>query len=544
LGYKRTPLPAILHRRRKPEKGRRMAREVELKLEIPRAAADQVAELPWLRALISGPATRENLVTVYFDTRKHRLRAHGLSLRIRRAGGKQLQTIKTLGDGANGAFGRGEWEREVGRDRPDLKLAAGTALEKLATKKLARKLRSVFETAVERTAIPLRCDGAEVELAIDRGHIASGGHRAPISEIELELKRGDPAALRTLADRLSRALPAAYGVLAKSERGYALSEGEAGQPAGAEPIALPGAASTRDALTAIGLSCLKQLISNQDAVRAGAAEGVHQMRVGLRRLRAALSIFKELTRGEEAEAIKAELKWLTGELGPAREFEVLIEERVRKLRRAKLDAAGARVLKQDLDARRRQALANARAALDSERYRRLGLRIALWLAQGGSSRAGDPLDTPRRGGPARDFAAEVLARRLKKIVKKIARVDELTVRERHKLRIATKKLRYATEFFASLFAGRKREARGRRLGDILEGLQDSLGTLHDIAAHKQLAQRIIAAGKPPAEPGRRKAEKSYAMGFITGQEQKQIAACLAAAAKAGRRLSKAKPFWR
>ncbi len=521
-----------------------MAREVELKLEMPRVAADRVAELPWLRELTSGPVIREKLVTVYFDTRKHRLRAHGLSLRIRRAGGKRLQTIKTLGDGGNGAFGRGEWEREVGRDRPDLKLAAGTALERLATKKLARKLRPVFETAVERTAIPLRCDGAEVELAIDRGHIASGGHRAPISEIELELKHGDPAALATLAERLAHALPAAYGVLAKSERGYALSAGEAGQPAGAEPIALPGAASTRDALTAIGLSCLKQLISNQDAVRAGAAEGVHQMRVGLRRLRAALSIFKELTRGAEAEAIKAELKWLTGEMGAAREFAVLIEERVRKLRRAELGVGGAGVLKQDLDARRRQALDRARAALDGERYRRLGLRIALWLARDGWSQADDPLDTARRERPARDFAAEVLAGRLKKIVKKIARVEELSVRERHKLRIATKKLRYATEFFASLFAGRKREARGRQLANILEGLQDSLGTLNDIEAHKRLARRVVAAGKPPAEPIRRKAEKSYAMGFITGQEQKQIASCLAAAAKAGKRLSKTRPFWR
>jgi inorganic triphosphatase YgiF len=496
--------------------------------------------LPWLRELACGPARREKLVTVYFDTAKRKLRGRGLSLRIRHAGKQRLQTIKTLNEGAQGAFGRDEWEREVDRDRPDLALAAGTPLEKLATKKLKRKLKPVFETAVQRTSMPLRCDGGDVELAIDRGHIGAGGHRQPISEIELELKRGDPAVLGTLAERLARSVPACYAARAKSERGYALSDGDAAQPVHADRITLADAVSAGDAFTAIGLSCLKQIVSNQDAVRKGEAEGVHQMRVGLRRLRAAVSLFKTVIRGAETEAIKAELKWLTDELGQAREVEVLIEGRVRPLRQAEPRTTGVGVLEKDLDARRDRALERATAALDSERYRRLGLRTALWLAQGEWAQTGDPLAAARRDRPASAFAAEALGKRLRRIVKKIAQLAALNPRERHKLRIAVKKLRYAAEFFASLFPGRKRDARRRRTGKILEALQGSLGTLNDMEIHKRLAQEVIRA----SEPSGRKAQKSFAMGFITGQEQKQVASCLAVAATAGRRLSAARQFWR
>ena len=517
-----------------------MAGEVELKLEVPAEAASRVAALPWLQEMTTAPATCEQLVTVYFDTAKHRLRDAGVSLRIRHAGKQRLQTVKTLGNGAHGAFGRGEWEREVERDRPDLKLAAGTALEQLATKKLWRKLRPVFETRVERTAVPLRCDGSEVELAIDHGQIRTSGRREAINEIELELKSGDPASLAMLAERIAGSVPAAYGARAKSERGYALSDGEAGQPVGAEPIALSHSASTGEAFTAIGLSCLKQLVSNRDAVRRGKAEGIHQMRVGLRRLRAALSLFNELVRGAETDAVKTELKWLTRELGPAREFEVLIEERVRPLR----GAAGARGLGRDLHAQRRQALDRARAALDSERYRRLGLRVALWLAHGRWAQDDDPLAVARRERPAQDFAAEMLGKRLKKIAKKITKLDALSPRDRHRLRIAAKKVRYAAEFFAGFFGGRKRTARRRRLNKILKQLQASLGMLNDIEAHKRLAESVIGSDRRRGETVRKKAEKSFAMGFISGQEQKQVASCLAAAAKAGRRLADAKPFWR
>ncbi|HYM71921.1 MAG TPA: CHAD domain-containing protein [Stellaceae bacterium] len=516
-----------------------MASEVELKLELPAGAGDAVADLPWLKELASGPVKREKLVSVYFDTAKLKLHENGLTLRIRRAGNKRLQTIKAYRSGARGAFNRDEWEQEVRNDRPDLALAHGTALEPLVTKKLKRKLRPVFETLVERTVMPIRFDGSEFEIAIDRGQVKTGARRRPINELEIELKRGSAAALPILAERFARSMPAAYGARSKAERGYALSRHENAQPVGADPIVLDPAALTGEAFSAIGLSCLHHAMANQDAIAAGDAEGIHEMRVGLRRLRAAISVFKELNRGSQTEAIKSELKWLTDELGPAREFEVLIEQRVRPLRKAEPDTGELATLEEDLDARRRRGLDKAKAALASERYRRLGLRTALWLANGNWAHSTDELAVARRERPATDFAAEMLRKRTRKIARKIGKLEELTARERHKLRIAIKKLRYATEFFASLFDRRKQAARRKKSGKILKALQNSLGTLNDIEVHKRLARTVVH----PTAPIRKKAEKAFAMGFITGQEQGRIAACLGDARTMGRRLSAAPQFW-
>src|SRR5438552_12823732 len=119
-----------------------MGREVELKLEVPPSAIDKVARLPWLSEVSDGPMKSEKLVTIYFDTAKSKLREHGLMLRVRHAGENRLQTIKA-DKGTRGAFGRDEWEEKIDSDTPNLKLADGTALEPLATKKLQRKLKPI-----------------------------------------------------------------------------------------------------------------------------------------------------------------------------------------------------------------------------------------------------------------------------------------------------------------------------------------------------------------------------------------------------------------
>lgn len=516
-----------------------MGTEVEIKLEVSPDMAGRVPELPWLREIASGPARQDTLVSVYFDTAKQKLRARGLQLRVRHVGGKRIQTIKAENKGASSGLGRGEWEEEIAGDSPDLRLAKGTPLEKLVTRKLKRKLRPVFETVIERTAMPLRCDGTTVELALDRGLIRAGEDHQPVSEIEVEVKSGDPGAVASLAERLARAVPATYGVLSKAERGYALRCGETGIPVRSTRVFLDRSATTGDAFASIGLSCLKQVLANQAAVHDGEAEGIHQMRVGLRRLRAAISLFKPLLRGAETEAVKRELKWLTEKLGPAREYEVLIGEGIRPLRESEPGTKEFRALNEELAARRGRVLDRARGAVESGRFRDLGLRTAIWLANGAWSRNDDPLTRARRDRPAANFAADLLARRTRKILKKVKRVMALTPRKRHKLRIAIKKLRYGTDFFANLFGAKKHKSR-KAFVKVLKSLQGSLGTLNDIAAHRRLAKTIV----DPQQPLERKAESAFAMGVVTGVERDQVETCLAAARTAGRKLANATPFWR
>lgn len=518
-----------------------MPQELELKLKVPPTAADTVARLGWLRELTSGPMRRERIVSVYFDTAKGKLRERGLTLRVRRKGKRRVQTIKALPNGVGGALGRSEWEKEVAGDTPDLELAKGTALEPLATKKLKRKLKPLFETVIDRTTLPVHCGSAELELAIDRGHIRARGRRdrEPISELELEMKRGDASEFAGLAQQLARSIPAAYAPRSKAERGYALSADAAHHAVGAEDVALDPRMSVGDAFQAIGFACLHHAIANESAIRSGDLEGVHQMRVGLRRLRAAISIFKPLIEGPQTEAIKAELKWLTDQLGAARELDVLIKERVHPLQRAAPVAAEAGVLERDLDAKRDAAIAKAQAALEGERFRALGLRTALWLADGAWRRSRSPRIAACREERVIVFARRILAKRLKKILKRSRSLERLDARRRHKLRIAIKKLRYALEFFAHLFGGGKRAARRKRLGKLLKALQGALGTLNDIEVHKGFARKVARGAGV-----RSQTRKALAMGFIAGQEQKQAAACIAAAGEAAERLSGLRGFWK
>lgn len=513
-----------------------MSAEIELKLSTPPRALRDVVGLSWLRKLANGPVRRQKLISVYFDTNTYTLRNHGVTLRIRTAGRKRLQTIKAVGPGVSG---RSEWEGEITSVLPNLALAKNTALAPLLSGKLKRSLRPIFETDVERTTLPLRTGDSEIELAVDRGRVRAGRRRAEISEIELELKSGTRADLARLAARLARAVPVSYGVLAKSERGYALSAGGAVQAVTAMPVVLDEDPSAGSLFATIGLSCLHHFAANEDAVRAGAPEGVHQMRVGLRRLRAAISVFKQIIADEETDTIKTELKWLTEQLGPARDLHVLIEESVAPLRQQDLDKSEVDLLVRDLEARRDQGIRIAREAVESDRYRHLVMNVALWLLDGTWLKSDDPLRIAGRERSGVAFAQDVLAARRRKVVKKTRKLKRLSVPERHKLRIAVKKLRYATEFFAGLFDGRKSGKARKRFSKHLKELQNTLGKLNDIAVHDKLARQFARSGrKDGARP-----EKAFAMGVLTGRERGLARNLTVDAMAAGAALSGSRPFW-
>jgi len=516
-----------------------MAQEIELKLGASPETLRKVAELPWLRETLDGPVNSKKLISVYFDTPKLKLRSKGIALRVRHIGDKRVQTIKVIHKGGGGPLGRGEWEQEIGDDTPDLALAKGTALEPLITKRLRCKLRPVFETDVKRMTMPVCVGGSTMEIALDRGRIKAGRQREPISEVEIELKHGDPSELTRIAERLAASLPLAYHPRPKQDRGYALLTDAAAGSVGAAAIVLDPECSTAEAFRVIALACLDHALANEQAVRARDAEGIHQMRVGLRRLRAALSLFKEIVQGSEAEAVKTELKWLTDRLGPARELDVLIDKRVRPARAtAPFDEIG--VLARYLDGQRAAAFDEAAEAVDSDRYRAIGLKTALWIVDGPWSRSDDPMIAATQDRRATDFVAEMMAKRLQRILKRAAKVQELSPLHRHKLRIAVKKLRYATEFFATLFPGSKREERRQRFSTALKAVQSALGTLNDLEAHKRIAGAIAH----PRQRQRKQPQKALAIGFITGQEQMQTSHCLERVGEAANRFGAVRVFWK
>ena len=514
-------------------------KEIEIKFELPPASLPRLKKIPLLRGKKRAKSATE--VSVYFDTDKHKLHKKGMMLRVRRSGDRYVQTIKSTRN--SGPFARDEWESEIDGRAPDLRLARGTALEPLLSGKFRRQLKPVFETRVRRTTYPLGDGKSDIVLTLDKGKIATGRHSRPLCELELELKRGDEAQLFDVARELTQALPAQLGLRSKSERGYELLAGHDDAPVKAVAIHLSPGTSTRDGFRAIGLACLKQAVDNEPALLAGDPEGVHQMRVGLRRLRAAMSLFADILQDPQTVALEDEMKWLAGELGPARELEVLVTRVVAPVRRRHARLAGVSSLSRDLAQQRAAALARAQDAIRSPRFRALMLEIAAWLEVGQWTKPQDDLVRDRGDVAIEASAAEQLTRRFRKIRKRGKMLARLDARRRHKLRIQAKKVRYASEFFADLFPGKKAAKCRRKFLTALERVQDCLGDLNDIAVHEDRIT-AIANGRGQSRRRRGSPKRAFAAGLLTGREDARLDAVLESANDAHAELIRIKPFWR
>jgi inorganic triphosphatase YgiF len=437
--------------------------EVELKLEIDPADAARFADAPALAGL-NGEKTE--LLSTYFDTSDEDLRRKGYALRIRRKGDARIQTVKAEGEGAAGLFVRPEWEREVKGDRPVLDATAGPLAEVFPSDVLG-SLAPMFETRVTRTIFEPTIAGAAIELALDVGEAVAGPRRTALCEVELELKSGSPRAIFDLARQLDAHVPLRLGMRSKSEAGYSLSRDDKPRAAKAEAVVLDRTGDTRDAFAAIAHNCIRQFRLNEGGVMTiGGAGSVHQARVGLRRLRSAFSLFKPLLAGDaRADLLKLELKWLAAELGEVRNLDVLIPRMPEELH-AQLGLA------------RERALAHVRVALGSARTRLLMIDLAEWLAIG--DWRVDPADPALAARLAPDFAADVLDRHRRRIKKRGKHLAALDDEHRHEVRIEGKKLRYAAEFFASLYSGKKARRRHKAFLSAIEDLQDALGELNDL----------------------------------------------------------------
>lgn len=254
----------------------------------------------------------------------------------------------------------------------------------------------------------------------------------------------------------------------------------------AEPITFKTRSTLDDAIAAVVASCRDHWQLNLPAALDGRnAEGVHQVRVGLRRFRSALSLFKTFVPENQRDWLNAEGKWLANQLGAVRDLDVFLADLEK--RSGKNDAS-ANALKEAVRGARARARTGAMNALRGPRMRRFAARVETWLK--GRGWYADDAEIPDVGV----FAREALNRRMKKIQAVAARADKLTVPERHELRIAVKKLRYGLEFLSPVLP----EKRVQRASAVLKRLQDSLGHLNDLdAAERTLG--LVAARATPAE---------------------------------------------
>ncbi len=340
--------------------------EVELKFQVPTDRREALQ-----RAVGTRSAQRTRLQAIYTDTADDRLAAAGLALRLRKEGRLWVQTLKGRGDGLMQRL-----EHEVPlpaqRGEPPLDPArhAGTPVGEQLQRVLKASganngqasLAPLYRTDIQRVHRVLSHDGARIELALDEGWIIADTQRLPVFEIEFELKSGPPAALLALAMRWVERFDLLWDVRTKSERGFRLARGLQQVPAVRAPAVvwpqaphgvgkggskrrlreradLGKAPTPAQAWSTLLMSALTQVLPNA-AEMAGAKRSVssdavgsadpahaahlHQLRVGLRRLRTVLNLCAAWG-PDEAAALALQLAWREPftQLGAARDSDVL-----------------------------------------------------------------------------------------------------------------------------------------------------------------------------------------------------------------------------
>lgn len=454
--------------------------EFELKLEVDPANLDTLLAA---RPLNDDSAIDRRQESVYFDTPKRALHDAGFSLRIRAIGDRRIQTIKAEGTAAAGLFVRPEWERDIEGDVPVLDDEA--PFRGLISQKQLAQLAPIFQVSVVRRTVLVERDGATIEVVLDRGEVLGGDRSDAISEIELELKHGDPPALFALARDLGRIVPLRLGVLTKSERGYRLGAVTADKPVKTGPLDLRPGLTTAAGFQAIVGACLRQFRLNEAILaRTGDAGALHQARVALRRLRSALSTFKHVVQDDRYDLIRTELRWIAGELGQARNLDVLLAR------------VPDRAASKPLRTARTRAYKAVHRALAGPRLRALMLDLSEWTAIGPWT--SDPARRDDRQQPIEAFAATALAKHRRRLKRLGRALDAVGDAQRHEARIEAKKLRYATEFFASLFPRKKSIRRYGKFSSALEALQSRLGDLNDLATAPLVLAELGLVGTPTA----------------------------------------------
>jgi inorganic triphosphatase YgiF len=439
-----------------------------------------------------GPMVTRKLHSTYFDTPDLRLGGRHCSLRVRRIGRRRIQTLKTAPDPRQSFSARGEWENEIGGDEPDLAAFDPAAIE-AAGLDPAGQLLPVFATVVSRKLLSIRWpvdggDAAWIEVAFDRGHVEARGRQDAICELELELREGPPGVLLELASALRTLAPLRICRLEKAVRGYRLATGRPSGAIKAHSPSLAADATVESALATVLRHGLAQALDNEAiAASEGSVESIHQLRVALRRLRSALSLFREVIPAAARERWSGEARSLLVALGPCRDLDVLATELLPPIVEANPSPALAALA--ELAAERRGgALADLTAALRRQETGDFFLDLSSWVERRGwrADLAFEALAVLE--SPAEPFAARILDRRRRKLRKAGKGFASLGADGRHRVRINVKKLRYGLEFLADLLP----HGRARRYIAALTELQDCLGRMNDIVIARRLVDALVA----------------------------------------------------
>jgi len=502
--------------------------ELEIKFRLSEGAAARVwRTLPAVRA-----RRRRVIRNTYFDTPDFRLRDARAALRLRRDGRHWRQSLKFENHGGSAMPERIEWEQVVPRGRLALERLPEKEIEArhgLRLAELAERLDAVFTTRFERRSgeLPLP-DGTRIEVSLDKGQISAGQRRSALFELELELIEGHAAAMLACAEQLIEPLGLQLEFRSKAQRGYRLATNSSDTPVKASSAAFGPQASVEHAFVQVFRASLAQVEANlRGTATLPDAEYLHQLRVGLRRMRTALRAFRGLVPRLVAEPLLGELRELMPALGSARDWDVL-SEILKNVAQAPVAGAPALApLLRRVALQRARARRAARACVISAAFQRFILHGTAWMERKPWRSEPNGAARPVPDQPVATFANRALTKLEHRAARSARRIDWRDPVARHGLRVRLKRLRYACEFFASCSP---RKA-ARRYLERLEGLQDLLGELNDLAVARRLLAPIGADECAPAV--------GFVQGWLAAREQ----ALMTVLAGAWRALRKTRCFW-
>ena len=504
--------------------------EIELKLLAPRDLLEKLSEMPVIVQHARNRGVVRRLETVYYDTPERALFQHGMSLRVRRSGKHFIQTLKLRPD-VGRPLARRQWETPVDGMAPDLARLPAAEIGDPMTTLAPDGLVPAFATKVRRHARQLDLPDASVEIAFDLGTIEAGTREEVLSEIELELKSGNAAALFDLGTQLLDAAPLQLGTRSKAERGYALAFDIVQPAVKAAPVNITAEYAVDDVIALLCGACWHHLLSNHAVAKQGSdPEGVHQMRIALRRLRTICSLFRHKIPSPSFEAISSEAKWLMRELGQTRDWDVFAATIVSRVATTtpEVDFSG---LREAIERQRVFSYDRLQTVLDDPRSNRFLLSLGHWVERRGWRNDIDSDALAILSQPMQSLAGKILARLQRKALARGAHFRQLDTAALHGLRIELKKLRYAAEFFLPLHAT---HASARRYVARLARLQKSLGHVCDIASIRRLLTSLRQDDQPALH---------LAIGTVTGWQTCDAMAAAKTLRKRWRRFKATPAFW-
>jgi CHAD domain-containing protein len=499
-----------------------------VRLSVSADTARRLSGIRWINKRRRGKARHLRFNGTRYDTSRLLLRAEGLGVDVLTDHKGRIRQRSLSGAGVSPPrmlFHRME------SPRPDTRPLAGLVTDRNLVSRMRRwQLKPVFHYRdFLESELMIVSKGADIRLVISSGVLEVGqpgaGRMLEVGEVLLELVSGNPTGMYDLAIRISDSQDAGIAGHGIAETGYRLARPALGADiAKAGKPVLDAGMSAGGAFNAVMLETLTHLLSNQDLLLRGKPGAVHQTRVALRRMRAALRAFKNVLPYDKRKAFNGELRWFQQRLGGARDWQVFLTESLPRISRAhsSLPTEISR-LKEVALRERRRATRDGVEVMETRRYSRLLLHMLGWLAELEYGSTDGPLDASLV-----PFARRVLGKTHRDLLSDRRPLSRMNPDELHSVRKRGKKARYAAEFFAPLWA----DADNRDLLRQLKMLQETLGDINDAVVARQLLVTL--------HPGRLPTTSHW---VIQSWARDRIRQCLKKAQPHWRKLQHSPAFW-